>query len=217
MIHYFFWKRGIHDPDVFINSCVTQLLRLYVLCFSCRGHRDNSSQRRYNLMWSTRTTIKALRGTGNQRITYSSDTSNTSRQNSNSKNHGTITPFKMRQCKDYRNLSGLKAYMLRKYGIKVILQEEVPEQKRRGHGFFFSLPILVPCGKIRVPWSWMRNHENPITWCKNWFPSFISLFLKPFRWETDRSKLKGEVCGVWHPNESTSFFPQNAQFSADES
>lgn len=136
MIHCFFWKRGIHLPDVLRNSCVAQLPRLYALCLPCRGHRDDSSQRRYNVMWSVRATVKALRGTEKQRITSSNDTSNTSRQNCNSKIHSSITTFKVRQCKDCRNSPGLKAYMLRKNGIKVVLQQEVPEWKRRGMGFF---------------------------------------------------------------------------------
>lgn len=65
----FFWKRGIHHLDVLRNSCMTQLFSLYVLCCPCRGHRDISSWGRYNLMWSVRTTIKALRGRDKQRIT----------------------------------------------------------------------------------------------------------------------------------------------------
>lgn len=137
-------------------------LGFYVLCFLCRGHRDNSSWRRYNLMWSIRTTIKALRGTDKQRITYSNEASNISRQNSNNKNHSCITPFEVRQCKDCRNSPGLKVYMVRKYGKKVVLQKAVPEWKSRGHELFSSLLILAPCGKIRIPWSRMRNLKIPL-------------------------------------------------------
>lgn len=138
MIHCFFWKRGNHLPDVLRNPCVTQLLRLYVLYFPCRGHKDNSLRRRYNMMWSVRTTVKALRGTDKQRITSSNDTSNTSRQNSNSKIHSSIMTLKVRQCKDCRNSPGLKVYMLRKNGIKLYFNRRYLNGK--GGAWTFSLP-----------------------------------------------------------------------------